>query len=59
LGTVTGRIIDGRTLKYMKIVKKVVVMEDDMKESQIVSDLMEDFPYIQRRQPRGSGCLCC
>ena len=44
LGTMTGKIINGRTLRYMNIVKKVIALEDDMKESDVVSNLMIDFP---------------
>jgi len=49
LGTITGKFINGRTLRYMGIVKKFIKRESDLKESQIVSDLMVDFPPISKQ----------
>ena len=48
LGTVTGKIINGSTLKHMKLIKKedYAVLSTDLKESTVVSNLMEDFPPI-------------
>jgi len=48
LGTMTGKIINGRTLRYMNIVEKAIVEENDMKKSDVISDLMEDFPPISK-----------
>jgi len=48
LGTMTGKIINGKALRYIQIVEKAIVEENDMKESHIVSDLMEDFPPISK-----------
>jgi len=53
LGTVTGKVINETTLRRMKLISK----EDykklgiDMKESNVVSNLMEDFPPIFMRNP--------
>jgi len=49
LRTVTGMFINGITLRYIGIVKKFVKRESDLKESQIVSDLMIDFPPISKQ----------
>jgi len=48
LGTVTGKIINGSTLKNMKLIKKedYIVLSTDLKESIVASNLMEDFPPI-------------
>jgi len=53
LGTCTGRIIIGRMLGYMRIIdpSKVTVLETDVKESEIISDLMVDFLYISKEDP--------
>jgi len=48
LGTCTGKIINGRTLQYMQIVKKATVLKTDLKESGVLSDLMVDFPLISK-----------
>jgi len=49
LGTVTAKFINGRTLRYMGIVKCFVKLDTDLKESQIVSDLMIEFPPISKQ----------
>jgi len=53
LGTVTGKIINGSTLKHMKLIKKedYKVLSTDLKESTIVSNLMDDFPPICKQDP--------
>ena len=53
LGTVTGKIINGGTLKHMKLIKKedYTVLSTDLKESAVVSNLMEDFPPICKQDP--------
>jgi len=53
LGTVTAKIINGGTLKYMKLIKKedYTVLCTDLKESVVVSNLMEDFPSICKQDP--------
>jgi hypothetical protein len=38
-------------LGYMKIVSKVTMLESDMKESEVMSDLMVDFPPISKQDP--------
>jgi len=48
LGTCTGKIINGRTLQYMHIVSKANVLEFDLKESDVLSDLMVDFSPISK-----------
>lgn len=45
----TGKFINGRTLRYMGIVKKFEKLSTDLTESQIVSDLMTDFPPISKQ----------
>jgi len=44
----TGKIINGRTLRYLHIVDKEIIEKGDMKESDVVSDLMVDFPPISK-----------
>jgi len=51
LGTVVGKYINGTTLKHIHLVKEVVKMETDMKESNILSNLMDDFPPISKQYP--------
>ena len=48
LGTCTWKILNGRTLRYMKIVKKAIILKTDMQESDVVSDLMADLPPISK-----------
>jgi len=49
LGTVVGKYINGSTLKHMLLVKEVVNMDTDLKESMILSNIMDDFPPISRK----------
>jgi len=53
LGTVTGKIINGGTLKHMKLIKKEdhKVFSTDLKESSVISNLMDDFPPICKQDP--------
>ena len=51
LGTMTGRCINGSTLKHMKMVKDVFKLKIDLKESSVISNLMDDFPPICRQDP--------
>ena len=44
LGTRTGKIINGKTLQNMKIIKKFSPNEKDLKESIDQIELMKDFP---------------
>ena len=48
LGTVTGKVINGHTLRKMHLIKKEDFQElkTDLKESSVVSNLMDDFPPI-------------
>ena len=46
LGTRTGKIINGKTLQNMKIIKKFSPDEKDLKESTAPTKLMKDFPSI-------------
>jgi len=46
LGTRTGKIINGKTLQNMKIIKKFSPDEKDLKESIAQTKLMKDFPSI-------------
>jgi len=53
LGTITDKIINGGTLKHMKLIKKedYTVPSTDLKKSAVVSNLMEDFPPICKQDP--------
>jgi len=53
LGTVTGRIINGATLVTMKLIRKEDHQElsIDLKESSVISNLMDDFPPICKQDP--------
>jgi len=48
LGTVTGKIINGKTLQNMKIIRKFSPNEKDLKESAVQSELMRDFPPVAK-----------
>jgi len=48
LGTATGKIINGKTLQNMKIIRKISPNEKDLKESSVQSELMRDFPPISK-----------
>jgi len=52
LRTVIGKIINGKTLQNMKIIKKFSPNEKNLKESTSQTKLMKDFPPIyQERNP--------
>jgi len=53
LGTVTGKVINGSTLRHMKLIRKedYKKLDTDMKESLAVSNLMENFPPICMKDP--------
>jgi len=53
LGTVTCRIINGATLVTMKLIRKEDHKElsTDLKESSVISNLMDDFPPICKQDP--------
>jgi len=53
LGTVTGKIINGSTLRNMTLIKKDAdkKLETDLKESRTISNLMEGFPPIYKQDP--------
>jgi len=53
LVTVTGKIINGSTLRNMNMIKKDVYkkLDSDMKESRAISNLMEGFPPICKQDP--------
>jgi len=52
LRTKTGKMINGKTLQNMKIIKKFSPNEKDLKESTAPTKLMKDFPPIyQERNP--------
>jgi len=46
LRTNTGKMINGKTLQNMKIIKKFSPNEKDLKESTAPTKLMTDFPPI-------------
>jgi hypothetical protein len=53
LGTVRGKVISGRTLRNMLLIPKdsFVELPTDLKESDAVSNLMENFPPICKKEP--------
>jgi len=53
LSTVTGKIINGATLVSMKLIRKEDHKEfsTDLKESSVISNLMDDFPPICKQDP--------
>ena len=53
LGTVTGKVINGDTLSHMKPIEKedYQKMATYLKESEVVSNLMVDFPPICMQDP--------
>ena len=53
LGTVTGNIINGATLLHMKLIRKEdhKVFSTNLKESSVISNLMDDFPPICKQDP--------
>jgi len=53
LGTVTGKIINEGTLVHMKLIRKEDhrVLSTDLKESSVISNLMDDFPPICKQDP--------
>jgi len=55
LRTKTGKMINGKTLQNMKIIKKFSPNEKDLKESTTPTKLMTDFPPIY--QERNSEAL--
>ena len=50
LVTRTGKIINGKTLQNMKIIKKFSPNEKDLKESAVQIELMKDFPPIYKEK---------
>jgi len=50
LRTRTGKIINGKTLQNMKIIKKFSPNEKDLKESAVQTELMKDFPPIYKER---------
>jgi len=50
LRTTTGKIINGKTLQNMKIIKKFSPNEKDLKESAVQTELMKDFPPIYKER---------
>jgi len=53
LDTVTGKMINGSTMKHMKLIKKedYTELSTDLKESVVVSNLIDDFPLICKQDP--------
>ncbi|KEH25995.1 hypothetical protein MTR_6g039060 [Medicago truncatula] len=49
LGSVTGKIFNGRTLRSMKIIEKVTTHKDDLREDYVKSKLMQDFPSVCKK----------
>ncbi|KEH17476.1 hypothetical protein MTR_0012s0070 [Medicago truncatula] len=48
LGTVVGKIISGKTLRSMKLIKNLITSEEDLTVETVQSDLMTDFPSISK-----------
>jgi len=48
LRTVTGKIINGKTLQNVKIIRKFAPSEKDLKESAVQTELIRDFPPISK-----------
>ena len=53
LGIVTGKVINGSTLRHMKLIKKEDYQKlvTDLMESEVVSNLMANFPPICLQDP--------
>ena len=51
LGTVVRKYINGSTLYNMHLVKTVIRMDTDLQESNIPSNLMDNFPPICKQDP--------
>jgi hypothetical protein len=53
LGTVTGKVISGKTLKNMSLIPKdgFIELPIDLTESDAISNLMEGFPPICKQEP--------
>ena len=53
LSTVTGKIINGSTLKHMKVIRKEdhKVLSTGLKKSTVISNLMDDFLLICKQDP--------
>jgi len=49
LETETGKVINASTLKNMRLIPKVTKLKTDLNESRVVSNLMEDFPPICKK----------
>jgi len=52
-GTVTGKFINGSTMRHMKLIKKedYKKLNTNLKESTTISNLMEGFPPICKQDP--------
>jgi len=51
LGTTVGKYLNGTTLYNMHLIKVVDKKKTDLKESRILSDLMDGFPPICKQDP--------
>jgi len=51
LGTMVGKYINGSTLYNMHLVKAVIRMDTDLQESNILSNLMDNFLPIWKQDP--------
>jgi len=49
LDTVVGKVINGKTLKNMQLIKRFTPLSSDLSESTVVSDLMANFPPICKK----------
>jgi len=52
LGTVVGKYLNDSTLYNMHLVKNVIRMDTDLQESNIPSNLMDNFPLICKQDPQ-------
>jgi hypothetical protein len=51
LDSKTGKFINAQTLRNMKLINEVTKLQTDLSESQVMSDLMKDFPPICKKDP--------
>ena len=51
LGTMVGKYINGSTLYNIHLVKAVIRIDTDLQESNILSNLMDNFPPICKQDP--------
>jgi len=58
LGTMVGKYINGSTLYNIHLVKAVIRIDTDLQESNILSNLMDNFPPICKQDPPDVRAHC-